>query len=149
MDSHTTKTCFRCGRVKDIDEFYCHPQMGDGHLGKCKECTKNDVRESYALNRAKKSEYEKQRNQTPERRTKKRQYQVDRRLRNPEKYAANAMVARALKSGRLKKGPCVYCGSTNRIQAHHRDYSKPLDVIWVCFVCHREREHNQIVTARH
>lgn len=36
------KTCFKCGVKKQIDQFYKHPQMADGHLGKCKNCTKAD-----------------------------------------------------------------------------------------------------------
>lgn len=37
----------------------------------------------------------------------------------------------ALKSGRLNKKPCVFCGVTESY-AHHPDYTKKLDVIWVC-----------------
>ena len=37
------KNCFKCNTTKDIDDFYEHPQMGDGHLNKCKDCTKADV----------------------------------------------------------------------------------------------------------
>ena len=32
------KKCIRCKNVKEIDEFYVHPKMRDGHLNKCKEC---------------------------------------------------------------------------------------------------------------
>lgn len=45
-----TKKCFKCGVEKNINEFYRHPQMGDGHLNKCKECTKKDVKMKYAEN---------------------------------------------------------------------------------------------------
>ena len=42
-----TKVCKKCGIEKPLTEFYKHPSMGDGYLGKCKDCTKDDVHRLY------------------------------------------------------------------------------------------------------
>lgn len=47
------------------------------------------------------------------------------------------IVAEAIKHGELVRGLCEVCGSTN-VDAHHDDYSKPLDVRWLCRRHHRE-----------
>ena len=39
------KKCFKCGTIKSLNEFYTHKKMGDGHLNKCRECTKRDSNE--------------------------------------------------------------------------------------------------------
>lgn len=42
------KTCFVCNLEKPLDNFYKHPKMPDGHLNKCKECTKLQARENFS-----------------------------------------------------------------------------------------------------
>lgn len=63
------KSCFKCLAVLPETEFYAHPHMGDGHLGKCKACTKKDVREHYWRTRPDRQAYEKRRRLEPRRAT--------------------------------------------------------------------------------
>lgn len=62
------------------------------------------------------------------------------RKRYPEKRRAHAAVYEAVRSGRLVRLNCEQCGKTNS-QAHHDDYSKPLDVRWLCAECHETEHH--------
>lgn len=39
------KICFKCGLLKPLSDYYVHKEMSDGHLGKCKECTRKDVKQ--------------------------------------------------------------------------------------------------------
>jgi hypothetical protein len=52
-------------------------------------------------------------------------------------HIARWKVGRALKAGRLVKQACEVCGA-RKVQAHHDDYSKPLDVRWLCLKHHSE-----------
>jgi hypothetical protein len=60
------------------------------------------------------------------------------RERTPEKCRARELLRNALRRKELTKpDSCMICTSTQfEIEAHHPDYSKPLEVIWVCRPCH-------------
>jgi hypothetical protein len=66
--------------------------------------------------------------------------------RYPEKYAARDAVRKAKRNGTLIPKPCESCGATDDIQAHHPDYSKPLDVQWLCRRCHHILERKLYLT---
>jgi hypothetical protein len=55
-----------------------------------------------------------------------------------EKKRAKWRVRHAKDTGRLIEQPC-HCGA--KAQAHHPDYSRPLDVVWLCSVHHGEAHH--------
>lgn len=139
------KTCFRCLRLLPLDAFYAHSRMADGHLNKCKECTRTDVKEAYDFRHEARSAYERKRSKTPKRKAQMAEQQRRYRKKHPVKAAARMRVTYAKRIGALIPRPCKHCGSKDDVQAHHHDYSKPLDVEWVCFRCHREREHGQRV----
>ena len=131
------KKCFKCEKVKRLSEFYTHPQTEDGYLGKCKKCTKKDVKQNRKENPEYYRQYERSRNLTSTRKEQHKKSQQKHRAKYSNKYRARTAVGNALRDGRLQKGICVICGSEN-VEAHHDDYDKPLEVVWVCFKHHRE-----------
>lgn len=147
------KRCFKCGEEKPIEEFYKHPQMADGHLNKCIECARADVKKNREGNQDYYDKYEKMRAKLNHRVEARKEYaqtgrgrlvhtETCRRYRknHPEAYEAHKAVAIAVSSGRLVKPElCEDCGENRRLYAHHEDYSKPLDVNWLCSSCHRKR----------
>ncbi len=66
---------------------------------------------------------------------------------NPEKRTAHKRVERAVRSGRLERRPCERCGSEVNVHAHHDDYSRPLEVMWLCQLHHKERHRELAATA--
>lgn len=56
------------------------------------------------------------------------------------KMRARKRVWYAKKTGKIKYEPCSVCGTTKNVHAHHHDYSKPLDVVFLCHK-HHEMEH--------
>lgn len=133
------KTCSKCGVRKPVSKFYTRGSV-------CKECKKlaEKLRRRNPETRERMRIYEHERYKGQKRRQQALQYQVRGRLNNPGRAAAYSAIRTALLNGSLVKLPCEVCGDTN-VQAHHDDYSKPLDVRWLCFKHHREFAHNQIV----
>lgn len=60
---------------------------------------------------------------------------------NPEKNTAHTAVNAALRSGSLIKQPCEVCG-VQKVHGHHDDYSRPLEVRWLCCKHHKEWHKN-------
>ena len=146
------KTCFKCQQTKPVSEFYRHSAMADGYLGKCKECTKLDARQARESRLEYYQAYDRERGRTEARKAVNRErarlkrkeqpgcdshrHQQDR-LAHPEKYRARYLMSNAIRDGRLKRLPCEKCGDP-KSHGHHYDYSKPLDVQWLCGDHHKE-----------
>lgn len=132
------KTCFKCSAEKPLTEFYRHPMMADGHLNKCKDCAKRDVREHRAANESVR-EYDRKRANLPHRQELAKKIRARWLQRHPERRKAHLAVQAEVSAGRMKRLPCQVCGAADPVEAHHEDYSKPLDVVWLCVRHHRMR----------
>jgi hypothetical protein len=128
---------------KPIVEFYTHPAMGDGHLNKCKECTKKDAREVRSRRIDYYRAYDRERALIPERAKTAQAISVLWRRADKRRTKCHDAVARALRSGKLIRAPCERCGCEKSL-AHHESYDRPLDVKWLCQPCHKQR-HKEMV----
>lgn len=158
MSLPTMKTCFKCGVPKSESEFYLHPAMKDGLLGKCKECTKRDTAKRAVEKADVIRAYDRKRATLPHRIEARKAYnstsagklahqkalkkQI---FQHPDKKKAHSAVSDAVKAGRLIRQPCSVCGLA-KSEGHHPNYSKPLEVVWLCNKHHRA-EHRKLTAA--
>lgn len=145
------KTCSVCSASLPFEAFYKHPKMADGYLGKCKECHKTHIRKVRTERSDYYKQYDRDRANNPDRVEARKEYAKTEAgiaaitkgrkkyiANNPDKRTAHHAVNNAVRDGRLAKSPCEVCGSTHRIHGHHDDYSKPLEVRWLCPTHHAD-----------
>lgn len=122
------KKCFKCNQEKPLTEFYKHSQMADGHVNKCKDCNKNDVKGNYLVNLTKDGFIEKERKRS---RMKYHRLYVGKYnavFRDPKKYQRKYPEKRkaVTMSGSLKK---PFEGAERHHWSYNEEHYK--DVIWL------------------
>lgn len=121
--------CYLCNQVRDAIYFYRDRSHISGHRRACKDCERLQYRRRRELNlsafRAKDARFYKR--HKDEIAAKRAAYYAKFGLRQ----RARSKVAYALLRGDLTRNPCEVCGA-KKTDAHHDDYSKPLDVRWLC-----------------
>ena len=124
------KRCSRCREVKPVEEFFRNAARHDGLTSYCKVC----FPEHAAYKRGQKS---------PRFKDNKARYLRERRKTDPE-FARKGIVRRftndAIALGILVRLPCAACGDPKTV-AHHTDYTKPLEVQWLCKAHHQALGH--------
>lgn len=137
--------CVRCGAEKPLSDYYAKDRT-------CKECRKAAVRKNRLEKVDYYREYDRDRNMREDRVQARKDYiQTDAgkesrsktvlkyRKENPTKRAAHNAVNNAVRDGYLtKESACSECGSSDRVEAHHDDYSRQLEVRWLCCKCHND-----------
>jgi len=128
------KVCTNCGLPKTPEDYY--PMTPN----QCKECVRERVRENRLSKLEYYREYDIKRSKLSHRKDLNSSVVSNYRLSHPERYRAHTAVNNAVRDGRIHKpGYCTRCGRGDKvIHAHHHDYAKPLEVEWLCVVCHSE-----------
>lgn len=145
------KKCKKCFAFKAIEYFCKDSKMADGHLNICKECKRSDVNKYRMNNIEKVRDYDRKRGNRQSKQYFTEYYKKNKdkvlnskkkwTLKNQIKKKAHSKVLLAIKKGLLiKPNACELCRVNNlSIHAHHDDYTKPLDVKWLCVKCHALR----------
>lgn len=160
------KTCIDCREPKSLSEFYRRKRATGGYRSYCNACTRIRNAKSHAANRttrlaARRVYYANNKgkvqaavllyaeNHREERRMYLRRYRETHRQegakyqnarRKTIKGKASALLRRAVARGDIvKPARCSCCGRYTKrrsLHGHHDDYTKPLDVRWLCTKCH-------------
>lgn len=147
--------CKACSTAKPFTEYYVSNRRT------CKECVRQRVRRNRAANVAYYRDYDAKRFQndpkviarhkryfaTPAGKAAIRRNSLNFIAKNPDKRIAHVLLGNAVRDGRVSKPDrCSSCGSKpssiRYLHGHHDDYSRPLDVTWLCAKCHYDLHAN-------
>lgn len=126
------KVCTKCGSYQPWDCFYKNSRYSDGYQGVCRTCQNKRMRELETSGA--RVEVVKKYRQSEKGKVGQCRRAKEYRERYPEKVKAHSAAQKLIRQ------PCEICGET-KVHAHHDDYSKPLDVRWLC-VKHHTLHHN-------
>jgi hypothetical protein len=116
-----TRTCLDCRLPKVLDDFYVKRVNSNGprRYARCKLCHNRWTYRKHGKTYVKRDNVR-------------------------ERELARDLLKKAVKHGRIiKPAHCEGCGQEKRkqeLEAHHHDYAKPFDVVWLCRPCHRRAE---------
>jgi len=148
-----SKTCTRCKIEKPLDEFSRQTRTKSGYRGECKSCAKLYARSESAKASQRKTqakymqtEHGKTKSREKCARYRKKQLFKDSvqksRAKYPERRSAQIALWNAVQSGGVTRPDvCSLCNCLCIPEGHHFDYSRPLDVIWLCKMCHEAAHH--------
>ena len=133
------KRCTKCGRELPLSEFNKNRNTKDGLQCVCRACFSAYNKRRYAANKEKfKADIYAYKKANPLSVYKSRLKVCET---HPSKVNARRVVEAGIAAGVLvRPDHCTGCGCSNtehRIEAHHYDYTRPAEVIWLCTPCHR------------
>ncbi len=129
------RLCAKCLVTKSLDEFYRDTTNKEGRDYTCADCRRSFHRERDSRpDRIAKSKawLKSERGKELLSVRAKLNYTIHR-----ERILAQRAIQKLIRLGVLVRQPCEVCGESNG-NGHHPDYSKPLEVVWLC-----QKHHSQ------
>jgi hypothetical protein len=140
-DADAVRQCYECKVILPRSAFSASSRNKDGILHMCRECNRAHVKAWKARNpQARRAIADRWAKSERGKLTASRRLKMERRA-HPEKHAARATAWRAIRSGAITPKPCEVCGA-EKVDAHHDDYSKPLEVRWLCRPHHQQHHRD-------
>jgi rubredoxin len=134
--------CSSCHQVLPADRFYQTRRNTSCLTSQCRSChiaTSVATRDPIRTRIARRESAREQRRANPD---KARENDRRPRARDPEKARARALLNAAVRRGDIHRpASCPVCGTAGRVEGHHHDYAKPLEVTWLCPLCHAAKHH--------
>lgn len=131
------KICPSCTLYKDYELYPKSKHENDGYLVYCKECANAKNRDYYRRNKDKVSKKVYEYKHTEKGKRVMNESAKKWKESNPKKYLSHLAVKQGLKYGFIEKKDCEVCGDPE-VHAHHDDYDKPWDVVWLCPQHHKD-----------
>jgi ribosomal protein S27AE/uncharacterized protein YlaI len=124
------RECPRCGTLTEFSDDYIKRR---GYM--CNPCKSRATIESAKKHKERKYSHTREYQKTHK--FDRSEYSKRYRNNNPEKKKAHSLVQTAIRNGSIIKQQCLVCGDSNS-HAHHDDYTKPLEIKWLCHIHHME-----------
>ncbi len=162
-DGRQVNECKQCAKKRSNEWYWANREKSledrKKRYQETKEYTLRKSKERYEEHKERILKRNRELNKTPERRAKSNQRTREWNKKNPEKIRARiATWKRNNKEKALahqyvlwglrlnviqKPSECQGCGKKIKVEAHHRDYTKQLEVMWLCKLCHEQEHHRQ------
>jgi hypothetical protein len=144
----STQKCIICGQVKPLTEFSPDKGYRSGHKHLCRRCQARYQREWRQRN-LKRLRLLRRRHRRLNHARYLKMWQEDRRKPGyKQKHAARLTAYWAVQAGLIpRKYNCEKCGIDARharLAKHHVDYNDPLNVVWLCGLCHGAAHQKQL-----
>jgi len=132
--------CGWCGERKKFDDMVKDKRRQSGCVSRCKKCENKDQKRNLDYYRAWRENHREQERVRGLKywRKHKKQYKIyEKCRRHSVEVKARQKLRNAITDGRIKKPSiCEECKSKKILHGHHDDYTKPLEVRWLCSECH-------------